>query len=295
MAGEYSRELSVKVFAGKSRSIELGFRQGGPPGYGVRRLLIDQSGIAKFTLEAGERKSIATDRVILVPGPASEVEIVRWIFSTFVNDSKREAEIAAILNERGVPTYYHRAWYPRAVRQILRDEKYIGNNVWNRQSFKLQKVHVRNSPETWLRATGAFQPIIETSLFDAAQAIFRNRIRHYGPYRKHSDEELLKPLRRLLRKHGHLTSSMLGKNGLQPAGTYRARFGSMKRAYRLAGFDSDAYQRRRRLRPRGPTQLSNEELLARLRGLLHRRGYLSQSLIYKTKSIPSPKAYGLAV
>ena len=37
MAGEYSRELSAKVFAGQCRLIELGFRQGGPPGYGLRR------------------------------------------------------------------------------------------------------------------------------------------------------------------------------------------------------------------------------------------------------------------
>lgn len=29
MAGEYSRELSVKVFAGQCRLVELGFRQGG--------------------------------------------------------------------------------------------------------------------------------------------------------------------------------------------------------------------------------------------------------------------------
>src|SRR6185436_18360620 len=44
MAGEYSRELSTKVFAGQCRLIELGFRQGGPPGFGLRRCLIDQSG-----------------------------------------------------------------------------------------------------------------------------------------------------------------------------------------------------------------------------------------------------------
>jgi DNA invertase Pin-like site-specific DNA recombinase len=39
MAGEYSRELSVKVFAGQCRLVELGFRQGGAPGYGLRRVL----------------------------------------------------------------------------------------------------------------------------------------------------------------------------------------------------------------------------------------------------------------
>src|SRR5207244_3086457 len=32
MAGEYSRELSTKVFAGQCRLIELGYRQGGPAG-----------------------------------------------------------------------------------------------------------------------------------------------------------------------------------------------------------------------------------------------------------------------
>jgi DNA invertase Pin-like site-specific DNA recombinase len=42
MAAEYSRELSVKVFAGQCRLIELGFRQGGPAGYGLRRQLIDR-------------------------------------------------------------------------------------------------------------------------------------------------------------------------------------------------------------------------------------------------------------
>lgn len=36
MAGEYSRELSVKVFAGQCRLVELGFHQGGQAGYGLR-------------------------------------------------------------------------------------------------------------------------------------------------------------------------------------------------------------------------------------------------------------------
>jgi DNA invertase Pin-like site-specific DNA recombinase len=41
MAGEYSRELSVKVFAGQCRLVELGFRQGGQAGYGLIPCLID--------------------------------------------------------------------------------------------------------------------------------------------------------------------------------------------------------------------------------------------------------------
>ena len=78
MAGEYSRELSVKVFAGQCRLIELGFRQGGMPGYGLRRQLIDQNRTPKGLLGPGERKSIQTDRVVLVPGSeAEEVAVVR--------------------------------------------------------------------------------------------------------------------------------------------------------------------------------------------------------------------------
>jgi DNA invertase Pin-like site-specific DNA recombinase len=73
MAGEYSRELSAKVFAGQCRLIELGFRQGGPAGYGLRRVLVDQHGSSKAELTRGEHKSLQTDRVILMPGPDDEV------------------------------------------------------------------------------------------------------------------------------------------------------------------------------------------------------------------------------
>jgi DNA invertase Pin-like site-specific DNA recombinase len=42
MAGEYSRELGVKVIAGQKRLAALGFKQGGTPGYGFRRLLVSE-------------------------------------------------------------------------------------------------------------------------------------------------------------------------------------------------------------------------------------------------------------
>src|ERR1700689_847372 len=53
MAAEYSRELSVKVFSGQCRLIELGFRQGGAAGYGLRRMLVDQNGDVKAELSRG--------------------------------------------------------------------------------------------------------------------------------------------------------------------------------------------------------------------------------------------------
>src|SRR5258706_7686496 len=80
MAGEYSRELSAKVFIGQCRLIELGFHQGGSPGFGLRRMLRDVTGERKGILDRGEQKSIQTDRIILIPGPKEEGAIVRWMY-----------------------------------------------------------------------------------------------------------------------------------------------------------------------------------------------------------------------
>src|SRR5205823_1353952 len=149
--------------------------QGGPPGYGLRRSLIDQSGTSKGVLSRGEQKSLQTDRVVLVPGPDHEVETVRLIYRSFVGNGKLESAIADTLNERGILTDLGRQWTRGTVHQVLINEKYIGNNVWNRGSFKLKRKRVRNSRDMWIRAEGVFKPIVDRSLFDAAQAIIRER------------------------------------------------------------------------------------------------------------------------
>jgi DNA invertase Pin-like site-specific DNA recombinase len=129
MAGEYSRELSAKVFAGQCRLIELGFRQGGSAGYGLRRILLDQNGQYKTELRYGDHKSLVTDRVILVPGPADEVARVNEIFHWFIEDGMTFKSIAERLNGLGLRTDLERAWTVSIVRQMLKNEKYIGNNV----------------------------------------------------------------------------------------------------------------------------------------------------------------------
>lgn len=234
MAGEYSRELSTKVFAGQCRLIELGFRQGGAPGFGLRRCLIDQGATVKGRLARGEHKSIQTDRVILVPGPEEEIEIVRWIYRSFTNDGKSEREIATELNERRIPTDLGRPWTRATVHQVLINEKYIGNNVWNRSSFKLKKKHVRNSPDTWLRAKGVFEPIVDQAVFEAAQAAIRERSIRL------SNDELLEILRRLLQRNGYLSGLIIDEADATPSsGAYQSRFGSLLRAYQLVGFTPD--------------------------------------------------------
>ena len=113
----------------------------------------------------GEQKSIQTDRVVLVPGPEEEVKIVRWIYQAFINEGKSESEIAKSLNAQGVVTDFGRAWNRATVHQVLTNEKYIGNNVYHRTSFKLKLKHVDNPPDKWIRADGEFEGIVEPELF----------------------------------------------------------------------------------------------------------------------------------
>ena len=179
MAGEYSRELSVKVFAGQCRLIELGFRQGGPAGYGLRRVLIDQHGSIKSELTRGEQKSIQTDRVILMPGPDEEVRIVNLIYRWFIDEGLVESVIAARLKEMKVRTDLDREWTRATVHEVLTNEKYIGNNVFNRTSFKLKKIHVVNTQDMWIKKEGAFEPIVPPEMFYTAQGVeLRSNLTH---------------------------------------------------------------------------------------------------------------------
>jgi DNA invertase Pin-like site-specific DNA recombinase len=234
MAGEYSRELSVKVFAGQCRLIELGYRQGGPPGFGLRRRLIDQTGASKSELARGEQKSLQTDRVVLVPGPSEETETVRWMYRTFVEDGKPEREIAQLLNDKGISTDLGRPWTRGTVHQVLINEKYVGNNVWNKSSFKLKKKHVRNNPDMWIRSEGAFAGIVDRLLFDAAQSIIRDRSQRL------TDDQMLESLRALLASRGYLSGIVIDEADQLPSSSaYQNRFGSLLSAYQLVGFTPD--------------------------------------------------------
>ena len=202
MAGEYSRELSVKVFAGQCRLVELGYRQGGAAGYGLRRVLIDEHGNPKGELSRGEQKSLQTDRVILVPGPEEEQRVVQRMYEMFVNEGRSEREIAETLNAEGHRTDLDRQWTRATVHQVLTNEKYIGNNVFNKVSFKLKQRRVMNPREMWIRSEGAYPAIVDQALFLRAREIVDARSRHF------SDKDLLDALRTILKRQGMLSGNV---------------------------------------------------------------------------------------
>jgi len=234
MAGEYSRELSAKVFAGQCRLIELGFRQGGPAGYGLRRVLIDQSGSIKSELSRGEHKSLQTDRVILMPGPDAEVVTVNQMYRWFIDEGIPESEIAARLNDKGVRTDLDRNWTRATVREVLCNEKYVGNNVYNRISFKLKKHRIINQPDMWIKKEGAFEALVSPETFYTAQGIIRARAYRF------SNDELIEKLRHLYQHRGFLSGLIIDEaEGMPSSAAYIHRFGSLIRAYEAVGFTPD--------------------------------------------------------
>jgi DNA invertase Pin-like site-specific DNA recombinase len=260
MAGEFSRELGVKVSAGKVRIGKLGFRIGGPAGYGLRRQLLTDGSVPGMLLAAKQRKSIQTDRVRLVPGPLEEIDLIRRMYLHYIYLRKSERDIATDLNREG-HCLLGRPWSRNLVRTILTNEKYIGNNIVGRVSARLYTRQVTNPPETWTRCEGAFAPIVSKHLFDAAK-----RVRRFNEKVYVSHEDILKGMRAVLRREGTLSADIINRAPELPsANTVGIRFGSLGLAYEALGYvPKPRYQHHRFQRALAPRCVKLEEELIAL-------------------------------
>ena len=165
----------------------------------------------KGELTIGTRKSLQTDRVVLVPGPSQEVHIVRRMYHHF-DRRTIGAEIAQAAERRGRPA---RTWIApgraQLFHQVLTNEKYVGHNVYNRTSFKLKKKRVRNPPDMWVRATVPFRPSFSPPLFEAVRRIVQDRARRF------SDDEMLTRLSALLEQTGWLSGLVIDERDDMPS------------------------------------------------------------------------------
>ncbi|WP_320708672.1 recombinase family protein [Enterobacter asburiae] len=230
-AAYHSRNLSEKVFIGQVNLIKLGYHQGGMAGYGLRRLLVDENGIAKEILGFRKRKSIQTDRVILIPGPKNEIKIVNSIYDLFIDDNMPEFIIAERLNEQNIPAENGTLWTRAKIHQILTNEKYIGNNIYNKTSSKLKSRLVKNPKNEWVRCDKAYKPIISKKKYNKAQEIIQLRSVHL------TNEELLEKLKQKLESNGKLSGFIIDEDDTGPSSSvYGTRFGGLLRAYTLIGY-----------------------------------------------------------
>ena len=247
MAGEYSRELGVKIVAGQKRLVELGFKQGGMPGYGLRRFLISADRTPKQPLRLGERKSLVSDRVILVPGPPHEVECVREIYRMLIDEKKTVYAIARELNRRGIAPVGNSEWDYQAVHSILTHPKYAGCSVIGRTSQRLYTRKVQVPRSQWIVTPDAFEPLVDSRTFAEAQTILRSRTI------EKSNDELLDALRAVYLKEGQISYEIISRSPDLPSpSAIRHRFGSLTSAYQMIGYQdkwgAERIERCRRLR-----------------------------------------------
>jgi DNA invertase Pin-like site-specific DNA recombinase len=242
MAAEYSRELSAKTSAGQRHLAKLGYRQGAIAGYGLRRLLISADGEAKCLLADGDRKSIITDRIILVPGPPEEVRTVRWIYEQYAAGLDLTA-IARVLNDQGILTHRGKPWVYGTVKTIIDGEKYGGNAVYCRSSKKLAGPLTQNPATEWVRRDGAYEAVVPADLFKVVRARREQSKLHY------TDEALLDSVRTVLQKRGRLTGDILdAEPRLVCSHRLAIRFGGLNNLYQRVGYTPPNHRRYRLIR-----------------------------------------------
>jgi DNA invertase Pin-like site-specific DNA recombinase len=229
MAGEYSRELGEKVYAAQKRLVLLGHKMGGTAGFGLRRCVVFPNG-RRRVLKPGQYKSSPNEMVRLVPGPKSEVEVVREMFEVVANREVLPGTLAKLLNRRGILNGGGK-WTHKTVTELLTNPKYAGTNTWGRT---VQRLHCKPRAvpnEQWISKPDAFEPVVDPELFAKVQLRLARRTEHL------TDEEALNALRKLWKRKGKLSQRVISMSGLTPSTeTYERRFGGLLQAYKLIGY-----------------------------------------------------------
>jgi DNA invertase Pin-like site-specific DNA recombinase len=279
MAGEYSRELSVKLSRAHRQQALLGFRQGGKLIYGFRRLLLDPTGNPRQVLNDGDKKALSSDKVTVIPGPPEELAVIRRIFRMYVSEKLGVPGIVKRLADEGVRGYGDRPLAVRTVRNILRTELCIGQMTYNLTTEKLQSRLQKNPEDSWTRFS-AFEPVIPVALFKKAQK--ERRARWRAP--RWSKQSIAVSLKRLLATKGSISQDLLNSaNGAPSYFTVVRHFGSLQSAYAAAGYAPPP------VIPFGMNGKfwSRKAVLTGLQNLYQAQGHVTNRLIDDFSELPS--------
>jgi len=276
-AAEFSRELSGKVIHAQILQARIGHKIGGPRRYGFDRMLVDQNDKPIQILKRGETKALNCHRVVYVRGSDEEAQTIKNIFRWFTRDCLCLTEIARRLNDARVPAGDRDAWSANMVRRILSDELVLGIYVFNRTTQRLKSKPRKNPPDEIIK-TQMTEPIISRVQF--ASAAQRLRIRR----RKVPKEENLAAVARLLKSKGYLSIKLIDQCPYTPCTKNLCRqFGKISDVYRLLGYNPEG-----RWCPRGgASPASQAQILAELRKLHDKVGYLNEKIINAHPDVPS--------
>jgi len=226
MAGEYSRELSVKVSAGQRRLVAMGYWQGGCGPFGTQRQLVDHDGRTKQILKLGEWKSIDTDRITLTPGPPEAVKTIRLAFDLYTKKGKNRYEIADVLNRLG-RLRGKKPWDIAMLRCLFSNPTYNGAYAYGKHDGRYRTV----PREKWLICAHAFPAIISDMQWTQAYE------RVLAEIKRPNDAEMLEGLRCLWKRKGELNSKTINAaKDIPSVVAYAKHFGGLNEAYKLIGY-----------------------------------------------------------
>lgn len=111
-----------------------------------------------------------------------EAQIVRDIFQKYLNGIS-SSEIAAQLQEAGVPSKTGKIWESNTITYILRNERYIGDCLYQkyvRETDVPFKQHRNVGQQDQYYATGTHDPIITKEVFQKVQELLESRRNVYA-------------------------------------------------------------------------------------------------------------------
>ncbi|MBZ0285263.1 MAG: recombinase family protein [Anaerolineae bacterium] len=155
----YSRNLAAEVTKGRKEKHNQGYHNGFPP-FGYNR----------------EGKN-------LIPNEA-EVPGVKLAFTAYSTGQYAYVDVARLLNENGYRSTSSRPFSKDTVREILRNEIYIGRVRYQATRYNADGSRNFSAPVEWYQ--GQHEPIIDTELFLQCQETREERYGHHQPYKRYN-------------------------------------------------------------------------------------------------------------
>ncbi len=204
---QFLRDLSRNTARGQITNATRGYLCGQAAPYGYDRMLVDDTGAHRQRVKNGE--AVAKPRswhvTLAVSDDPEKVATLKWLFEQYATMEIGLRRLAETLNERGVSGPTGGCWYMGTIREILRNEAYIGRFVWAKR--RMGKYHRVEADEIKVRTDGSgvrhnpveqriirddnHEPLVDAVTFQAVQEKLQSRKHATGHRERSADVYLL--------------------------------------------------------------------------------------------------------
>jgi len=246
---QYLIDLSRNSTRGHITTAQQGYLCGQAAPYGYDRMLVDESGTPQQRVRNGEKVAKPKSwKVTLVPADDPErVRTLQWLFEAYAQQDMGLRSLADALNQQGVAAPRGGLWQAGTIREILRNETYLGTltyakrrmgkyhrvvagDVRARDDFAQAKVKL-NAEAEQIRIPNAHPALIEQETWEKVQEKLVARKGRTTPWRQENGDLYL--LSGLIHC-GHCQKKMYGKSKRKVRGG---------KSHRCAGYICSTYQR----------------------------------------------------